>query len=135
MNVLAFTVALLTGFSAAAGDGLSDKLKSLWLDLVAINSGTDNLEGQAAVRKKLLPEFEKLGFKAQIFEGGQGHKTVVLRFPEAQPHLALIGHTDTVFSKDSAFQKPTLEGEWLHGPGAQDMKGGLILMLDVLNEI
>lgn len=121
--------------SAWAGDGLSPELKTLWVDLVAINSGTENLEGLQAVRQKLIPEFEKLGFKTQILDAGEGHKVLAFRFPKSKPQLALVGHIDTVFGKESPFQKPVLEGEWLHGPGAQDMKGGLVLMLDTLKQI
>jgi glutamate carboxypeptidase len=135
MKIFALLAAVLLTCSAYAGDGLSESFKKLWLDAVNLNSGTDNADGLNQVRKLLIPQFEKLGFKSQVIEGGLGHKVVVLRVPGGQPRVALIAHLDTVFAKDSPFQKAVVEGEWIQGPGAQDMKGGVILMLDVLNEL
>ncbi|HHI89082.1 MAG TPA: hydrolase [Hellea balneolensis] len=53
--------------------------------------------------------------------------------PEAEIQLVLTGHYDTVFPKDSAFQKTKLLGDGrLGGPGVADMKGGILVMLSAL---
>jgi glutamate carboxypeptidase len=47
-------------------------------------------------------------------------------------HILLIGHMDTVFEKDSPFQKMVRRGDTVEGPGTSDMKGGLVIMLSAL---
>jgi glutamate carboxypeptidase len=43
-----------------------------------------------------------------------------------------MGHIDTVFPEDSAFQRFALQGDRLYGPGVIDMKGGIVLMRDLI---
>ena len=47
----------------------------------------------------------------------------------------LAGHLDTVFPKISSFQKMTQEGDKLHGPGVMDMKGGVVMILNILSDL
>ncbi|SLK11623.1 glutamate carboxypeptidase [Novosphingobium mathurense] len=46
--------------------------------------------------------------------------------------MLLIGHLDTVFEPSSPFQSAKREGNVLHGPGAADDKGGVVVMLAAL---
>jgi glutamate carboxypeptidase len=50
--------------------------------------------------------------------------------------LLLIGHMDTVFEPSSSFQRyaivPGTDGKVATGPGVNDMKGGLVVMLTAL---
>ena len=50
--------------------------------------------------------------------------------------LLLIGHMDTVFELSSSFQQysivPGTNGNVATGPGVNDMKGGLVVMLTAL---
>ena len=43
--------------------------------------------------------------------------------------MLLIGHMDTVFEKDSPFQKYVRRGDTAEGPGVNDMKDGLAIMV------
>ena len=53
--------------------------------------------------------------------------------PEADIQIVFTGHYDTVFPKNSHFQKTTdLGGGILGGPGVADMKGGILVMLTAL---
>jgi len=47
----------------------------------------------------------------------------------------LIGHLDTVFEEDSPFQKFKKEGDIAYGPGANDMKGGDVIVLYALKAL
>ncbi|MEL7006000.1 MAG: M20/M25/M40 family metallo-hydrolase, partial [Bacteroidota bacterium] len=50
--------------------------------------------------------------------------------------ILLIGHLDTVFDKDSPFQKfEMLDGTYASAPGGNDMKGGNVVMLFALKAL
>lgn len=103
--------------------------------LVNQNSGTMNLEGVEAVGRMMRAEFESLGFKVRwvpmAAAGRAGH--LIAEHPGKGRKLLLIGHLDTVFEKDSPFQKYVLKGPNLaEGPGVEDMKGGLVVMIAAL---
>lgn len=116
-----------------------------------INSGSYHLAGIRAMRAALAAEFAVLGGKAehlpvaplsQIDKKGQ-EKTVTIaealsitRHPEAKFQILLVGHMDTVFGPDHAFQTPRyLSESILNGPGVADLKGGLAVMLVALQAL
>ena len=105
---------------------------------VNINSGTMNLKGVAEVGRLYAAEFEALGMETtwipmdavsrsgHLFAetpGGSG-KTVLL-----------IGHLDTVFEKDSPFQRYERGDSIAKGPGVADMKGGNLVILMALEAL
>src|SRR5689334_22079377 len=49
--------------------------------------------------------------------------------------MLLIGHMDTVFEKTSSFQSYSVNGTVGTGPGVNDMKGGLVIMLYALKSM
>lgn len=101
--------------------------------LVNINSGTMNLEGVEQVGKMLLPEFEQLGFNVKWVPmsavGRAGHIVAEHKGTGRGKRMLLIGHMDTVFEKDSPFQKYVRRGDIAEGPGVNDMKDGLVIMI------
>lgn len=118
------------------------------LDWAAVNSGTGNLAGLAAMAGKLADAFAALPGEVVLLDpdpvetvGGDGVLTarehgrhLLLRVrPEAARRVLLTGHMDTVFAADHSFQRCDWLGEGtLRGPGTADMKGGLALMLAAL---
>lgn len=103
--------------------------QTLLKEIVDINSGTRNVAGLDAVRRALIPPFEKLGFKATVHNLKNGHKLLSMVVPGGKPALLLMGHIDTVFEKDSTTRKYRVDGDRIYGDGIIDMKAGIVLML------
>jgi glutamate carboxypeptidase len=118
----------------------------------AVNSGTSNLDGLAAVAGMLADAFAALpgelaleeaatveavdpdGTAREIVHGRNLHLAVR---PQAPVQLLFTGHMDTVFAADHPFQALSwLEpGKVLGGPGVADMKGGIAVMLAALKAV
>ncbi|WP_334184141.1 hydrolase [Novosphingobium sp.] len=115
------------------------------LDWAAINSGTANIAGLAAMAGHLADAFaalpgevrlvdpapvEKVDSRGQTREVVHGRHLVLSVRPEAERRVILTGHMDTVYPTDHPFQTcDWLDENTLNGPGTADMKGGLALML------
>ena len=69
---------------------------------------------------------------AQVFR--RSHSLVVGNLEDPRPHVALIGHLDTV-PKHPGQAAPKLEGGRLHGLGSSDMKGALVVMMALAEEL
>jgi glutamate carboxypeptidase len=111
----------------------------------AINSGTTNLDGLAAMASELADAFgrlpgtvtledpapvETVTAEGELAAVPHGRHLVVRVRPEAARRVLLTGHMDTVYAADDPFQASDwLDERRLHGPGAADMKGGIALML------
>lgn len=104
---------------------------------VNINSGTHNFPGVRAVADALAPGFQRLGFTTRWADGASwnraGHLVAEWKGNGTGRKLLLIGHLDTVFEKDSPFQRfERVPGDSARGPGIADMKGGNVVMLMAL---
>lgn len=114
----------------------------------AINSGTGNLAGLAAVAGELADAFSALPGEVTLEEPApvtaiapdgrevakeHGRHMVLRVRPKAERRFLLTGHMDTVFPVDHAFQSLAwLDADTLNGPGTADMKGGLSVILAAL---
>jgi glutamate carboxypeptidase len=100
------------------------------------NSGSLNIEGVTKVGEMLRGELEPLGFRVQWVDmkavGRAGHIVATHKGNGRGKKLLLIGHLDTVFEPDSAFQRWTLRGDKGEGPGSGDDKGGMAVMVAAL---
>lgn len=130
-NLVAAALSVMV-FSQAGTAQAAAEWQSLLEKIVNINSGTNNVEGHEAIRQILIPEFEKLGLKATVHKLEKGHKVVSFALPGAKPDLLLMGHIETVFKKDSPFQKFRVRGNRIYGPGIIDMKAGIVMTLDLI---
>lgn len=117
-------------------DAEYERSVALLQKLVDQNSGTMNFAGVETVGKLMRAELEPLGFtvewKPQSAANRAGHLIATKTGKPGAKKLLLIGHLDTVFEKDSPFQKFTRKGEKGEGPGAGDDKGGMVVMLAAL---
>ncbi len=117
----------------------------LLADLVTTNSHADNAAGLAECRARLRPLLADLGFPAadvlgtsdQPGPGGAPLERAHLyarRESERRelPTVLLLGHLDTVFPPDHAFQALRRDREVWNGPGVSDMKGGVVTALVTL---
>lgn len=114
----------------------------------AINSGTGNLEGLAAMAGELADAFSALPGEVTLeqpapvteiapdgreIERAHGRHLVLRVRPNAARRFLLTGHMDTVFPADHPFQAVRrLDDETLNGPGTADMKGGIAVILAAL---
>ena len=100
------------------------------------NSGTLNLAGVEAVGKMVRAELEPLGFTVERIDisaaGRAGHLVARHKGNGRGKRMLLIGHLDTVFEKDSPFQRWVRRGNDGEGPGAGDDKGGMAVMVAAL---
>ncbi len=104
--------------------------------LVNINSGTMNLEGVTRIGEIMRSQLEPLGFDVRWVPmtavNRAGHLVAEHKGSGHGKRLLLIGHLDTVFEKDSPFQKYQRQGDKAIGPGVNDMKDGLAIMVSAL---
>ncbi|MDP6561111.1 MAG: M20/M25/M40 family metallo-hydrolase, partial [Candidatus Binatia bacterium] len=105
---------------------------------VNINSGTMNLEGVQEVGRVFESEFSALGFETSWVPMDTveraGH-LVAERKGSRGKKILLIGHIDTVFETDSPFQRFERMGSMAAGPGVEDMKGGIVVIIYALKAL
>jgi glutamate carboxypeptidase len=109
-------------------------------EVVNINSGSLNLEGVREVGRVFEREFQKIGFQTEWVavpaEVKRAGHFVATRTGSKGKKLFLIGHLDTVFEKDMPFTPFTwLNDSTATGQGANDMKGGDVLVLASLKAL
>jgi glutamate carboxypeptidase len=123
---------------AAYIDAHNDEAIALLERVVNINSGTMNLQGVSDVGAVFRGELDRLGFRTTWVDQSSvqraGH--LIAEHPGPGPRLLLIGHLDTVFEKESPFQRfERLSPDAARGPGVIDMKGGDVIMLQALRAL
>ena len=122
----------------AAVDSGNASALALLETAVNINSGTHNFDGVRAVGDLFRKEFDALGFRTTWVDGAgfkrAGH--LVADHPGTGPRVILIGHLDTVFERDSPFQKfRRIDDKTATGPGIIDMKGGDVVIIAALKAL
>jgi glutamate carboxypeptidase len=106
--------------------------------LVNVNSGTLNIAGVTKVADMLRPEFEALGLTVTwtpMGEIGRAGSLVAQHHGGSGKRILMIAHLDTVFEPDSPFQTFKRTGDIVEGPGVNDIKGGVVVILDALHAL
>lgn len=117
----------------------------------AINSGSHNLDGLARLRGEIAAAFAELGAEVEAVSSAPqaiirpdgttssrplGDCLRIVKRPQAPVRVLLAGHMDTVFPAEHAFQTCRyIDADTLNGPGAADMKGGILAMLYALRAV
>ena len=103
-------------------------MESLLERLVAVNSFTQNKAGVQAVANLAVGQLRSLGFAVEVRPSHRFGPHVLFTGRPAGDPIFLVGHTDTVFPP-GVFEGFRREGDRGFGPGAFDMKGGVVVML------
>jgi len=111
---------------------------SLLAETVNIGSGTMNHEGVREVGRVMRRELDTLGLETEWIEmppevNRAGH--LFGRKDGRGKKILLIGHLDTVFASDDAFQSFERDGDTASGPGVDDMKSGNIIIVYALKAL
>ena len=117
-------------------DAEQERTVSMLETWVNQNSGSLNSPGVEAVGRMLRAELEPLGFKVDWIDmkraGRAGHIVARHNGNGRGKRMLLIGHLDTVFEPDHAFQRWERKGDRGIGPGSGDDKGGMAVMIAAL---
>ncbi len=108
--------------------------------MVNQNSGTMNFEGVKTVHDMVRAELEPLGFSVEwkpiTGANRSGHLIATHKGNPKNKRMLLIGHLDTVYEKDSPFQRfkrmKTADKDDAEGPGAGDDKGGIAVIVSAV---
>ena len=134
-------------------DHLHARQEALVSDLetmVAIPSGQGHVPGMDRMRELMVGRLEALGATTEVFDGdprptwllgasdAAPPPTAVCSRPRegAGPKILIAGHLDTVHDPEDTFISLTHEADGIsRGPGAADMKGGLLVALAALEAL
>ena len=109
-------------------------------EVVNINSGSLNKKGVKEVGTVFNQAFKEIGFQTRWIDMPEemnraGHLFASIDGNRGKK-LLLIGHLDTVFEENSPFQSfERLNDSMAYGPGANDMKGGDVVVLFALKAL
>lgn len=119
-------------------DAHAEDANALLAETVNIGSGTMNHAGVRAVGAVMRRELDALGLATEWIEmppevNRAGH--LFARQQGKGKKFLLIGHLDTVFESDDAFQSYTRDGNTARGPGVDDMKSGNVVIVYALKAL
>ena len=117
----------------------SEEAINLLEKLVNINSGSLNQQGVKDVGAVLRMELDALGFETRWIdmpeEMQRGGHLFGKHAGKRGEKVLLIGHLDTVFEPDDAFQTFERKGSKATGPGIEDMKSGDVIIIYALKAL
>lgn len=124
---------------ALADQEAPELLKTLE-ELVAIESGSTDLEGLAQIQAAIGKKLDKLGIPYQVVQGSGNAKTGAMVLAKIKgsrtAKIAMIAHMDTVYQKGDSKKQPfrVADGK-AYGLGIQDNRAGIAVILHTLKMI
>jgi glutamate carboxypeptidase len=124
---------------ALADQEAPELLKTLE-ELVAIESGSTDLEGLAQIQAAIGKKLDKLGIPYQVVQGSGNTKTGAMVLAKIKgsgtAKIAMIAHMDTVYQKGDSKKQPfrVADGK-AYGLGIQDNRAGIAVILHTLKMI
>jgi glutamate carboxypeptidase len=124
---------------ALADQEAPELLKTLE-ELVAIESGSTDLEGLAQIQAAIGRKLDKLGIPYQVVQGSGNTKTGAMILVKIKgsgtAKIAMIAHMDTVYQKGDSKKQPfrVADGK-AYGLGIQDNRAGIAVILHTLKII
>lgn len=109
-------------------EGREREMLRLLERMVRIQSGSRNKEGVDEMGRLVASEFGDIGASIRVVRQEKRGNHVVVRSRcerSFETQILLVGHMDTVFPADTAFNRFREEDDRCFGPGVVDMKGGL----------
>lgn len=117
-------------------DDSSDDIIALVRELVLVETPSRDTVASARIADILSRRFAEVGGAVQRVDTAAG-TDLVIDVPGSGDPVLLIGHTDTVWpvgTLDGDVPWST-EGDVVRGPGAYDMKAGIVVMLEALRSL
>ena len=113
-------------------DAHREEMVSFWQEIVNMESGSQNKAGIDAVAARLGQALALEGAAVKIVEMEKAGNMLVAEVGAGRnkPAVLFMGHMDTVFPLGTVAKRPfTIRDGKAYGPGALDMKGGIVAAL------
>ncbi|WP_017473432.1 M20/M25/M40 family metallo-hydrolase [Amphibacillus jilinensis] len=109
----------------------------LWENIIRIESPSNDVAGVNAVASYLTDYCRKVNLETKTYPFNQAGSSLIAYTPARHlPNIALVAHMDTVQPVGSFGADPiTYQDGFLHGPGAYDCKGGIVIALFVIQAL
>jgi len=117
------------------------EMASLLEGLVGIESPSTDPAGVTELARRLAAELEPIGLQVELLPVAGAGPILRARVPSGHEPAAarpvmLLGHLDTVWPLGTVAARPIrIEGDRLYGPGAYDMKAGLVVVVFALRAL
>ena len=116
------------------------EMAALLEELVGIESPSSDPAGVTALARRVGRDLEPLGLQVELVPvAGAGPilcARVATGSASAPRPVMLLGHLDTVWPLGTLVERPVrIEGDRLHGPGAYDMKAGIVVVVFALRAL
>lgn len=119
-------------------NGHRDEMIQMWEKFVNIETGSNDKAGVDQLADYIKELLDQAGFSTEVrsFENCGNSIFATKKVETEKKPICLIGHMDTVFSKGTLEKNPfRIEDGKVFGPGALDMKGGLVAAIFALKAL
>ena len=99
---------------------------------VDMPSGSYDITGLSAFISRVEGDMRMLGFDIVRHSGKGVGDTLVCTYGSGSRTLLLLGHMDTVFTRENSQKLSVMDEDTVSGSGVMDMKGGLLIMQEAL---